>query len=240
MGKILIVEDQVEIREMLIKKAQEMNPSVQIWGTGSAREALAFAQTNEVEAFFLDIQLEDYNGLELAKQLRDIKRYMFTPLVFITAMPTREIEAFKQTHCYDYIIKPFTDAQIEEVFQKILLDYCASVTEKKNSKLILEFKTHNQLIDFDDIVYVEYAGRKVVIYTKTQVIPYKHMALVKFIEKLPDYFMHIHQAIIVNPKYIQKTDMKSATVELKILNQKLPIGRSFLKKVEVKLHELFE
>jgi hypothetical protein len=29
---------------------------------------------------------------------------MFTPIIFITAIPTKELEAFRQIHCYYYLI----------------------------------------------------------------------------------------------------------------------------------------
>ncbi|WP_229775528.1 response regulator [Anaerosalibacter bizertensis] len=71
--------------------------------------------------FLLDIQLKDYSGFELAKEIRNIDNYKLTPIIFVTAIPTRELMAFKEIHCYDYIVKPFKEEEIVWTKQELYL-----------------------------------------------------------------------------------------------------------------------
>jgi two-component system LytT family response regulator len=230
MGKILIVEDNQSTRDTLIRMVNEIDSSMEVLSTGYAGEALSFAGNNVITAFFLDIQLKDYSGLELAKQIREIKTYDFTPIVFITAMPTRELEAFRQIHCYDYIIKPFTEVELERVFRKILVDYATMHVGEKASKFSLNYKNHTQLIDLKDIVYIEYLNRRIFIHTKRDNIKYNHMPLKQVKSLLPDYFVQIHQSIIINSQYVTFIDLSRQILRLEGNDEPLSIGRSYIKR----------
>lgn len=230
MKKIMIVEDEPQIMEKLVAEAKKVNPKIIIMLADSEEKAFELSKKHEIDAFFLDIELLDSNGIDLAKSLRTINKYQFVPMVFITAVPTKELEAFRQIHCYDYILKPFTDEKIEDIFRKILGDYF-SQSEAEDEKLTLEFKGYSQLVKMKDILYVEYKSRKLKIATKTDVISYKHMPLKTFMEKLPYYFIKTHQSFIVNSNYIRKVSIVDSIILLENSDIEIPLGRSYKQKV---------
>ena len=239
MHHVLFVEDNPETLKQLLISATRVNSNIEYHSTNSAKEALEIMASFPIEAFFVDIQLADYSGLELAKQIRTIKNYAFVPIVFITGMPTRELEAFRQVHCYDYILKPFAEYEIEAVFKKILLEFLNEKEIEIPETISLTFKSHTQLIRIDDIKYVEYLNRRIIITTVKESIQYLHMPLKKFKEKLPIDFLQIHQSIIVNTNYIVKFDATLKTISLQDETKALPVGRSYYKKVGEICHELF-
>jgi len=239
MHHVLFVEDNLDTLKQLIVNAKKINANIKYHSTNAAKEALEIAATFSIEAFFIDIQIVDYSGLELAKQLRNIKQYAFVPIVFITGMPTRELEAFRQVHCYDYILKPFAEYELEAVFKKILIDYFNEDKVEAPETLSLAFKSHTQLIRIDDIKYVEYLNRRIVIVTTKETIQYLYMPLKKFKEKLPADFLQIHQSIIVNTHFIVKFDTTLKTISLQDERKTLPVGRSYYKKVGEICHGLF-
>ena len=112
MANIMIVEDNPNIALGLETIIKSINIDMEITITGYAKEALEKANSKTYELFLLDIQLYDYSGFELAKKIRNINKYKLTPIVFITAIPTKELLAFKEIHCYDYIVKPFTEKEV--------------------------------------------------------------------------------------------------------------------------------
>lgn len=234
---ILIVEDEQVTRQLLINTAREIAPSVEILATASANQAFQWAQTHPITSFFLDIQIEDYSGLELAQRIRQLPQYTFVPIVFLTSMPTLELQAYRQVHCYDYLLKPFQSQALDDMFRKILIDYPAHKPMTEPDKLALEFKTHTQLIDYTNILYIEHVRRKLVIVTTDEVIPYIRIPLTKFIEQLPSYFIQIHQSIVVNKKKITLLNAAHASIKLVGVSNELPIGSSFLKVVKEKVHE---
>ncbi|MDD4364062.1 MAG: response regulator, partial [Atribacterota bacterium] len=97
---MLVVEDEALIARKLKKIINKIDSEMNVFITGSAGEALEYAEEQTVDLFCLDIQLEDYNGIELAKKIRNLSNYTLTPIIFITAIPTRELIAYKETHCY--------------------------------------------------------------------------------------------------------------------------------------------
>ncbi|MFQ7550004.1 MAG: hypothetical protein ACLRMZ_06545 [Blautia marasmi] len=52
-----------------------------------AGKALQYAKSNDISVFILDIQLEDYKGTSLAKQLRKLQGYKYTPIILKQRWP---------------------------------------------------------------------------------------------------------------------------------------------------------
>lgn len=229
MGKILIVEDQRMTQEGLVKIAKEFDETLEVISTGYAAKALSYAKKNSIDAFFLDIQLKDYSGIELARRLREVEEYMFTPIVFLTAIPTRELEAFRQIHCYDYIIKPFTQEEIRSVFEKIIKNYIT----KKDTELTLrlERKGFVNIVKQKDIICLEFKDRKICITTLKEKIYYSGKSLSQIGLDLSEDFIQVHQSFIVNKKYIEYINLTECKISLKGIEFPIPIGRTHKKTV---------
>lgn len=229
MSKILIVEDQKITQQGLIKMAKEVDRGLEIIATECAGEALDYARKYSFDAFFLDIQLVDYSGLELAKQIREMERYMFTPVIFITAIPTRELEAFRQIHCYDYIIKPFSERDVLEVFEKIIKNYIPQ--NKEEPVLRLERRGFVNRIKQKDIICLEFKDRKICITALREKIYYTGKALNQLSCELTDDFIQVHQAFIINKKYIRGINLQNNEINLEGIDRVIPIGRTYKKSI---------
>lgn len=229
MSKILIVEDQSITQLGLIKMAKDLDENLEVVATGHAGEALDYARNSRFDAFFLDIQLIDYSGIELARQIREIESYMFTPIIFITAIPTKELEAFRQIHCYDYIIKPFSEKEVQKVFEKIIKNYIPQKNEEPVLKL--ERKGFVNLIKQKDIIYMEFKDRKICITTLKETIYYTGKALSQMSSELTDDFVQVHQAFIINKKFIRDINLQNNEINLEGIEHAIPIGRTYKKNI---------
>jgi len=227
---ILIVEDIREQRNYLIENASKFNSGIRIYSTDSKSEALEIVKDNDIGAFFIDIQLTDGNGIDLAKEIRKIKKYQFTPIVFITGVRTKEMEAFHDVHCYDYILKPYTRKTISDIMARIMVDYFDPGRDEIQY-LSLDFKGVKQRIVVKDIVMVESRNRRIFIRTQYEEIKYKYLNITQFAKELNDQFLQIHQSILINCDYIEKIDMAHNYIKLKGLPDCVPIGVSYKKKV---------
>ena len=230
MHSILIIEDDKAQCEKLIEIAKKCNSSIKIFNADGKKGGLNIAEKKDIGAFFIDIQLVDGNGIDLAKSIRKIKKYQFTPIIFITGVPTKEMEAFHDIHCYDYILKPYTDEAVLFVMKKILIDYFESDTEQ-NKYIILEFKGIKQRVNTTDIIMIESKNRKLFIRTQFEEIRYKHMNIGQFLKKLPEQFVQVHQSIIINTNYIVKINMPNNELIMDKIHNSVPIGVSYKKKV---------
>ena len=101
--KVLIVEDDVTVREALVRALSKAGLSARaVSGVEAARAALS----DSVRAVLLDIRLRDGDGLSLLEELR--KRDPRLPVVMATAYGDSERAiAAMQLGAFDYLTKPF-------------------------------------------------------------------------------------------------------------------------------------
>lgn len=231
MNRILIIEDEKNIRDSLKRKAESINSRLEIFCTGSVEESLKIVDKHSIDAFFVDIQLEDGSGYELVKKLREIKAYQFTPVVFITGIITREVEAYRHLHCYYFLIKPYSDEELEHTMKEILLDYMKE-EEKEQKDLVLDFKGFKQILHLDELMYIEYASRKLTFFMTDGPMPYKHKSLKSIEERLPFYFKRVHQAFIVNQHHVTDFNKRKKVIHVSGSPADIPVGSSYVKDVE--------
>lgn len=226
---IIIVEDEALVAENIKKIIKKIDPEVNIYITGFADETFKYAQKNHVDLFCLDIQLEDYNGIELAKKIRELPNYTLTPMIFITAIPTRELIAYKETHCYDYIIKPFLEEEISKKVSKILKYYRNNQQNNVEEELKLRFKGDSCVYSVfqKDVIYLESLMRRLHIVTKNEEFTTNVISLKSIAEQLGDNFLQCHKSFFVNKTYIYTLDY--GRMEIILSNEeKIPCGRKFL------------
>ena len=104
--KILIVEDDIDIAEMVTAyfRAQGYDVLTVNWGEDGVRAC----QTNHPDLVILDIRLPDIDGYEVARRLRHDRRTADVPIIFLTEKRERadKLQGL-ELGADDYITKPF-------------------------------------------------------------------------------------------------------------------------------------
>jgi len=102
--KILLVEDQTELRE-LVRDFLEENAYV-VEEAKDGKEALEKTSLNEYDCIVLDLNLPEVDGIEVAKRLRE--KGSTVPIIMLTARSQiyDKLTGF-ETGADDYITKPF-------------------------------------------------------------------------------------------------------------------------------------
>ena len=123
--KILIVDDEVDIREILQFNLENAGFNVEC--AASAEEALAML-TPDFALILLDVMMQGMSGFEMAQVLRQEKNNQ-TPIIFLTAKDTQEdlLTGFS-AGADDYIPKPFS---IQEVIARVTAVLRRSVTQER-------------------------------------------------------------------------------------------------------------
>ena len=227
---ILLVEDNASQLEYLLDSIKRINSDLEMVSATSISEARHLVEKYETSAFFLDIQLSDGSGIKFAKELRKIRQYHLTPIVFITGLATKELDAFRSTHCYDYIVKPFSHKRIAEVVGNLFNNQ--TTEDSDESYVLLDFKGVGQRVDLKDIIYIESRRRKIFIVTRHEIIEYKVMRLTNFFEALDGRFEQVHQSFIINKDYVERVDIPNSTIKMYDASEKVPIGKSYKRKVK--------
>lgn len=169
--------------------------------------ALEFLESNEVDLIFLDIQMPDLPGIELAKMISKE-----TKVVFTTAYEKYALEGFR-LEAVDYLLKPFGYDEFliaaNKVKKIIDLEIKANATiETNNNFLFLKADYKIRRINYDEILYIEGLKDYIKIYLKNEPKPIiSHYSLKLLEAKLPpSMFMRIHRSFIVNLNCISTVD----------------------------------
>ena len=109
--KVLIVDDE-EINLEILKV--NLDPNYDLDATTSIKEALKLMDDNTYDAFLFDINMDEMNGLELCKLVKNYKKYVYTPVIFITVLDDiTQIEKGFEYGAYDYITKPVNPKELK-------------------------------------------------------------------------------------------------------------------------------
>lgn len=111
--KVLIVEDEVSVAQVLERGLKEENYQTSIAYDGAA--GLKLAQSGEYDLVLLDVNLPLINGLELCRKLRQLDEV--TPVLMLTALGmSDDIVAGLEAGADDYLPKPF---KLNELYARI-------------------------------------------------------------------------------------------------------------------------
>ena len=106
--KILIVEDEENIAEVLIAYAKQQDYETEHFNSGKG--VVSFVKQNAVDLILLDLMLPDVDGIELCKQIR---AFSSVPIIMLTAK-SEEIDRLLglEIGADDYICKPFSPKEV--------------------------------------------------------------------------------------------------------------------------------
>lgn len=177
-------------------------------------------QTGGFDVLLLDICMPGILGTEVAKEIR--KRKDKTEIVFLTSSDEFAVDAFalKAAH---YLLKPFTQEQFDEAMERAVARYTSGQVKKITLKIESGLM---QIIDIDDILYIESAGHSQNVYMRNLECKESRHSLIKLNEELekvsPGQFINPYKGYIVNQKAIQIIEPKQIVL---LGGMCLPISR---------------
>lgn len=159
MEKVLIVEDDEDIRELIKLQLQLRNFNVVAVHNGKL--AIESSQDNDFNLMLIDRMLPDTNGVELCKHFRSQKKTHQTPIIFVTALAESEnIVEGLEAGADDYITKPFDMKVLHARVQALLRRTTGPESHDVFSMdgLEVDSKKHNVKIDGDkvELTHTEY------------------------------------------------------------------------------------
>lgn len=191
----------------------EQTPFLKLTGRySSAVEALVGLQDQKVDLIFLDIQMPNLNGIELARVL-DSRGANKPRIIFTTAYNQFALEGYK-VDALDYLLKPFNYEEFLHAANKALsyaellqrstntAPVSAAADEHRIEDDYLFLKIEYQLvrIALKDILYIEGLKDYVKVYLQGIEKPLLSLTSLKALEeKLPaKRFMRVHRSFIVS------------------------------------------
>ena len=115
MARILIVDDEEHIRRFYTEELSEEGHTV--FTVASGHNLLRRIDSLQPEAVVLDIRLEDYDGLELLQEIRNL--YHDLPVILCTAYDTYKYD-LKSIAADYYVVKSFDLSELKMAIERAI------------------------------------------------------------------------------------------------------------------------
>ena len=118
-NKILIVEDEKDIRDLIIYSLE--GKGYQTISTDDGEKAIKMLKENKPDLVILDWMLPSVSGLEICRSIRRDIKTKNIPIIMLTAKITEEDKVLGlDSGADDYITKPFSTAELSSRVKAIL------------------------------------------------------------------------------------------------------------------------
>ena len=162
---------------------------------------------------FLDIQMPELNGIELAKELKNRNNKVI--FFFVTNFDEYLDEAM-DLRIFRFFEKPFN---VKRLYSS--LDRAMEYIDESYVDLFLYNNGEHQKILVDNIVYIKRENRKVILTTNSGNEYTTKESLEHWTEKLPNTFFYlVHKGFLINLHYVTKCSY----TELYIDKVRIPIA----------------
>lgn len=218
--RILIVDDERPARDKL-RRMLEQDPGISaIEEARDGIEALEKAATFAPDAIFLDVQMPEVGGLEVAVSLPAP-----APLiVFATAFDEYAVPAF-DANAIDYLLKPFDTARLQRAMQRLRERHAARSGNAGQPaapqqppaaalppgapvrQLLVTERGVTRVVRVDQIHWLETADNYVILHMADNA-PLLRQTLTDLLPTLGDDFVRCHRRAAVRLSLIQKIDQQ--------------------------------
>lgn len=110
---VMLVDDEVEFLETLVKRMKKRN--VNVTGVKSGEEALKLMDQNPVDVVVLDVRMPGIDGIETLREIK--KKYPLVEVIMLTGHASMEVAIEgMEIGAFDYLMKPM---DIDDLLYKL-------------------------------------------------------------------------------------------------------------------------
>jgi two-component system, LytTR family, response regulator len=225
MVKCIIMDDEqpaINVLENYINRI----PYLQLVGTATNPLAgIKLAEKSKAELVFLDIQMDEMNGIDVMKILApDVK------VIFCTAFSEFAVTSY-DLNAVDYLMKPIPFDRFVKAVRKIKPADNASLVKEvdniTNDYIFVKTEQKGKMvkIDLDDIDFIEAMSNYIAFYRGVnKTLVYSSMKEIE--EYLPgNQFVRIHKSYIISKSKIVSVD--NNCILLKKRTERLPLSNTY-------------
>ena len=208
--RIAIVDDldaeRAQLKERLVRQLRARGTEAELLEFDSGEAFLAAENEQRFSAAFLDIYMEGLSGMEAAKELR--KTDADCLLVFTTTSTDHALEGF-QVRALHYLVKPFTEADIDTLTDELL-----ARVPPPDTYMELKVEGSEIHLRYQDIVYAEHFAHLIYVHTTVQKTLATRQPFKTFIAPLKDdtRFFVCGRGVIVNLEHAK--DLEGAAFRM--------------------------
>ena len=208
--RVLIVDDELPARDKLRRLLQQETDIDAIFEAADGYQALECVTTERPDVLFLDIQMPEISGLEVAASLPAP-----APLiVFVTAFDQYAIRAF-DANATDYLLKPYDAVRLQRAVQRVherLKARIALPADANQSdvppgfgnnlvqhpikQLLVSERGVTHVVKVDQIEWIETADNYVILHT-ADAHPLLRQTMTSLLSSMGSAFVRCHRRVAV-------------------------------------------
>lgn len=235
MKNILIVEDNLitlgKLSESIYK---EIGGEIKVYEAATVEDAYVILLANRIDVFIIDIILNtqisgDISGVKLANKIRKNNEYLFTPIIFITALADPKLYAYRELHSFGYLEKPFL---MDEAIRLIRLALRSPVPVDEEKLIYFRKDGILYAVQINKVIYIQVRNHIMEIYMIDDKLKIPYITIKQFLKEVDArLFLQCNRSTLVNKKYIKYIDLSNRCVGLQKFSNTIDIGPTFYKKV---------
>ena len=201
----------------------EQTPFLHLAGSfSSGVTALTMIHEQEIDLIFLDIQMPDLTGIQLARILDRQPGSNGPRVIFTTAFNNFALEGYK-VDALDYLLKPFNyeefliAANKGRAYAELVKPAQQGAglhNEQEEEYIFLKVEYHLVKIAIKDILYIEGLKDYVKVYLENTDKPILTLTSLKVLEQKlsPKIFMRVHRSYIVSLEKVNSVTKNSLNI----------------------------
>ena len=172
----------------------------------SAAELLkSFKQGMPFDIAFLDVDMPETNGINLGKQIKELRENTF--IVFVSSYPQYAIEAF-DCEAFSYLLKPLDKEKTNTVLNRLLQRY-----SNDNKYHIIKIRGETLRIAIKELYYIECFNKHLLYHLKNKSFDTVANLSDAYDSLKKNGFLQVHQGYIVNMDKISHFDKFSVILD---------------------------
>ena len=218
--KALIVDDEPIARQILREYLGDVADVEIVGEAANGTEAVELISSTAPDVVFLDLQMPELGGIEVARSLRGGS----TPLsIFVTAFENRALDAF-DAGAVDYLLKPIRKERLDIALSKARTQLAGmKPLALAPRKIVGRMGNRTHLLDPSEVIAFQADGELVFILTG-QGKYFANQSLRSLEARLDaPQFRRIHRKTIINVEHIRKISPLSSKRWLLLMSNGLEV-----------------
>ncbi|MCR5704914.1 MAG: LytTR family DNA-binding domain-containing protein [Eubacterium sp.] len=239
MKEVLILEQQDGDREKLKKIIGGIRDEMQCHWATSVYEAYHVMMQRNIDLFVIEpMETREGKGtlagFRLIEQLRQLKKYRFTPIILLTRLADPDNYAVNTLHCFGYLEKPYQQKRLLRMIQEALelpkiSDGVEHIYFRQNGILCV--------LKVREILYIQNRKKVLEVFTKEGSYELRNETAESFLNKIGrNRFLQCSRFTIVNIDYIEWIDFANCYLTV-VGGVQLEIGRTMKKSFREELEK---
>lgn len=215
--KCIVIEDEPLALKKLVSFVDKIDYLKISRTFDNAVEAIGYLKSNSVDIIFLDIQMEDFSGIQFLETMKHRPKVIVT-----TAYDKYAIKGY-ELDVADYLLKPITFERFVQAVEKVTDNISVTLNTTHNDFIFVKTEYRHEKIKISDILYIEGMSEYLRIVTNDK----KIMTLQNFktMEQLlpENLFIRVHKSFIVAIEKIERVERN----RIKIKDVVIPVSETY-------------